>query len=298
MVQVLPYIPGFGERIGPHIAEFAKDIGAGIQKRGAHKAFQAFEDARQGIKSESSPMDKINDEIENSGPKILTAGEFAQGKALAEASKGKEGADAWEKAALVEQKQLLKNQAERERDERGILSSVPKKFLEGVASYDEHSRSIDSALGAELDAINNGEVDPFSSGHLAQILKDFNLPASLAAPFETVGSKSFRTGQKTFLAKTFNDSFRGSTSTGQIALASSLLAETGATKQANKASLYLLIAQHEIEKEKSRLTHEAIDKGISAYKIPNYVNKQLDAYAKKVNDDYFDRLQKFRDEIK
>jgi len=195
-------------------------------------------------------------------------------------------------------KDILKNRREIKKEERNLLGLGPKKYLENVEDYREKARNIDLALNAELDAIFAGEVDPFSKGHIAELLKQFDLPQALTAPLETVGSKEFRTGQKTFLTSTFKDAFRGATTKGQIELASSLLAETGAKREANLASVYLLQAQHMIEKERVRLTDEGLEQGVSPYKIQSYVNQRLDDYAKFVNDQYFIEVQNLRKEAK
>lgn len=184
------------------------------------------------------------------------------------------------------------------KEEREIFGGPAKKFLENTESYRENSKNIELALEAELDSILAGEVDPFSQGHLSELGKQFGLPNAATAVLETVGSKAFRTGQKTFLATTFKDAFRGATTTGQIQLASSLLAEAGAPREANLASLYLLQAQHMIEMERIRLVDEAKKEGISPYKIQDFVNPKLDDYARHVNEQYFIELKNLREEAK
>ncbi len=193
--------------------------------------------------------------------------------------------------AKMNQKQIF----EREKEDREILNIEPKKFMESIHVSREKARDIDRALSAELDSILSGEVDPFSSGHISEIIKQFDLPPALAAPLETVGSKSFKTGQKTFLTNTFKDAFRGATTKGQIELASSLLSETGAPKEANLATVFFLQAQHMIEKEKVRLTDEALEEGVPPHKLPRFVDRKLEIYAKDINDQYFESLEYLRD---
>lgn len=213
---------------------------------------------------------------------------FRKAKRYAAAGEHELARTAMEEAKLQEKQKMA---------DREILNIPAKKYVENAANYRQKSRNIDLALNAELDAILSGEVDPFSSGHIAQLMKDFGLPESLSSPLETVGSKEFKTGQKTFLTNTFQDAFRGATTTGQIALASSLLAEMGGTKEANLASLWLLKAQHDIENERIKLMDEEIEKGVPLSKITRVVEKRLDKFSKEINDEYFDALKELRGRV-
>lgn len=58
MVQVLPYVPGFGERIAPALQQATATIGGALAKKRARTALQKMEDeAANGV--EISPLAKI-----------------------------------------------------------------------------------------------------------------------------------------------------------------------------------------------------------------------------------------------
>lgn len=316
MVQVLPYVPSALEQLTPYINQAAQGIGAGIEKRRNQREWERFitppeaqansnpatgapnanpQGQQQQNAPNQTPMSPLDQMISKpGGPSLGEVQAIVSAAEKASPGSGKIVAD----YISDKVKSSDKEQRDIRKQEREILSISPKKYFENVENYRAKSRDIDLALNAEMDAIFNGEVDPFSSGHIAEVIKQFDLPPGLAAPLETVGSKQFRTGQKTFLTNTFNDAFRGATTKGQIELASSLLAETGAPRESNLASIYFLQAQHMVEKERLRLTDEATEEGISPLKIPKYVDKKLDAYAKYINDQYFIEVQNLRKEAK
>lgn len=103
MVQVLPYVAGFGERIGPHIAEFAGQIGQGLQKRSTMSAFKQFDQSVNPQAPPNSPVGQMNAQAAAQQQQELSPIQLAQGAALAANALGKEGGEAYTKELLSRQ---------------------------------------------------------------------------------------------------------------------------------------------------------------------------------------------------
>lgn len=195
--------------------------------------------------------------------------------------------------------QLLQRQKEaneklnmkREETERKPIEKSVESFFNKIQEDQEKIPGLELSLESMLDAVQRGDVDPFSSAHIADIATAFGAPESLTRAFQTPGSKEFNTARKSFLSSTLKDAFRGATTGKEIELAESLLAQVGVKPEANQAALFLLQSDLMVRQEKVRLTEEAREKGISNYKIPEYVNKNLKPFQKQLSTEYIEAIR-------
>lgn len=181
----------------------------------------------------------------------------------------------------------------KEEVERKPLEKSAENFFTKLQEDQEKIPELELSVDAMTDAVNRGDVDPFSSGHLAEIATAFGVPESLTRVLQTPGSKEFTTARKTFLASTLKDSFKGTTSSKEIDLADSLLAQIGVNPNANKAALGLLKSNLLIRQEKQRLAKEAQQKGISNYKVQDYVNEHIINYRKNLSKQYMQAIKEW-----
>ena len=128
--------------------------------------------------------------------------------------------------------QKQKESAQKMDLERAAIERKPReKGIEGFFTKLEEDAeklpALESSLESMLDAVNRGDVDPFSQSHFADLAHAFGAPEALTRIFQTPGSKEFNTARKTFLATTLKDAFRGATTGKEIELAESLLAQVG-----------------------------------------------------------------------
>lgn len=182
-----------------------------------------------------------------------------------------------------------------EAEERQIEQKVYTGYLETVEN--DRLKLPQEELANEMitDAVINGDVDPFSSSHMSEILQQFGAPESLLRAMETPGSKEFKTGLKTFLGSTIKEAFRGTTSTIEIKLVEDMLAQVGATREANLAASWGLQVGTQIKRERLRLTDEAREQGISPGKVPAYVEKKMIPFRSELKDEYFEALKTLKE---
>lgn len=162
--------------------------------------------------------------------------------------------------------------------ERKPLEKTTEAFFTKLGEEKERLSNEELSLQSMFEGIKSGEVDPFSSAHIAEIAQSFGAPESIVKTLKTPGSKAFDSGRKAYLSSILKDTFRGATTGKEIGLAESLISEVGVNRDANYASLFLLQANLNIKKEKLRLAREAQNKGISNYEIPGYVEDNLIPY--------------------
>lgn len=280
MVQVLPYIPSFGEKLIDKLAEAGTNISQGLMQRNANQAL-------------SSMLNKAQTSGENpiQGKSPL---QMLQLYKTAETALGKDSAKVLVDQLTNQQTLAAKEGIEIRKEDRAIANAGSKDFFERVESDRLKLPEEELASDMILDAIKGGEIDPWSNAHLADIARSFGAPDSLANLLETPGSKEFKTARKTFIGNTIKDAFRGTTTKVEINLAEDMLAEVGVSKEGNLASAWGLQASTAIRKERLRLADELREKGVSASKIPATIDKMMQPYIKEVKSEYFEALKSLK----
>lgn len=180
--------------------------------------------------------------------------------------------------------------AKLETSEREPYVASAKEYFKDLRDKQRSLPITKSAIEAETQAILRGDIDPLSGGHFATIARQLGAPPALVSVFETPGSKEFRTAQKTFLSNTLNETMRGTTSGKQIELVEGLLAEVGARKEANLASVWLLQTKALLDEKEIQLASQFKKQGIPSYDIPDLVAEQLEPYRQDLSDQYMEAI--------
>lgn len=291
MVEVLPYVPTFGEKLTPVLAQAGSDIAQGIQKRSARTA---LEKALNSQGSQTQNMQTQAPTQQNQQNLDQLPYRAMQIYNLAEKAYGPQQANVMARAYIDQQKSGAKEAQLIRSEERGLEREANKPFFEKVAS--DRLKIPDEQLASDmiLDAVKSGDIDPFSQAHIGAIARAFGAPDELTKVLETPGSKEFKTARKTFIGNTIKDAFRGTTTKIEINLAEDMLAELGVSKEGNLASVWGLQASLDIRKERVRLYDQLIEQGVSASKIPATVDKMMEPFIKETKGEYFEAIRELR----
>jgi len=316
MVQVLPYIPTFGERLIPALADLGNAAGTYVKKRYDKKAFEdemeAFKKSRNSGNTDTSenadnsgmtPMDKMNNEMQNQSSN--NSGELNFSKLLslrqkAAAVHGEKAADSLINS-IIEQQKLDQKEAQEVRkegraEERKYSEAQNLPFFEKLAADKENLPSAIQSNEQVIDAILKGNVGPGSLPHVARIATDLGAPNSITKMLESTDSKEFNNGIKGLMGHTIKDTFRGTTTQREIDIAEAMQAEIGVKPQANLAAAWAVQSDLMIRQEKMRLADELLAQGVSRSKIPAIVDKKLQPYRKNIKDQYFQAIAELRKE--
>lgn len=304
MVQVLPYVPSFGEKLAATLSEAGTDIAKGIQRRSAQTALQKLLNPQQQTVSQSGmPVDQANQFGHQEQPQQQISADQLPIKAvqlydLASKAYGPEQANILAKGYLESQKLNIKEQQNIRAEERALGRKAHEGFFERVSS--DRAKLPEEQLSQDmiLDSIKSGDIDPWSKAHLADIARGFGAPEALLAPLENPGSKEFKTARKTFIGNTIKDAFRGTTTKIEINLAEDMLAEIGVSKEGNLASAWGLQAALDIRRERVRLADQLAEQGVPPSKIPPTVDKMMEPYIRETKSEYFDALKELRKKAK
>lgn len=165
MVQVLPYVPGLGERIAPALEQAGDIIGQSLMKKRAQTALQKMEEAQSGAGvSGGSLMDQINQAANNSSPQSqFSPFSIIQKQNLVEKAYGSEAARTYAKVELEKQK-LAAGEASQRRLKDYDRLEKDMEADRGKRSTIEKQRQ-DLKLG--LDAVQTGDVGGFDLNWLA-----------------------------------------------------------------------------------------------------------------------------------
>lgn len=185
-------------------------------------------------------------------------------------------------AAKSEEKKVL--------EEKKVFTPSVEKYFTRIEETRDEIPQIKSSLEAEEASIMSGAVDPWSSGHMANMARYMGLDM-LAPTLETPGSKGFKTAQKTFLTTSLQNAFKGATTAKQINLVEQLLAEPGASREANLASLWLMQSNMMVDEMKLQIVDSLKSQGVSGYNIPALASRQLEPYRKQLSEQYTEALK-------
>lgn len=297
MVQVLPYVPTFGEKLLPVLSQAGSDISQGLVRRQAQTALQKLltpqQNAGQSSQAGASPMQNMMNQTGSQGMGG-SLGSVIGTYNILEQALGTEAAKVGIQSVLAENKENRRESAEIRKEERGLEREADKSFFEKVST--DRVKIQDEQLASDmiLDAVKSGEIDPFSSAHIADIAKSFGAPETLTNILQTPGSKEFQTARKTFIGNTVKDAFRGTTTKIEINLAEEMLSQIGVTKEGNLASAFGLQAGLDIKKERIRLTDQLRDEGVPASKIPRTVDKMMEPFILETKKEYFEALKELK----
>lgn len=300
MVQVLPYVPSFGERLAPVLAEAGSNIAQGLDRRNAMTALQkilAPQQASQGVPGHiSTAMNGAGGMQQTSQP--ASPFQALQIYSLAEKAYGPEGAKQLTNSYLQQQKLTEKEaqevRKEQRTEERDLAKAENLPFFEKLAADRESLPAAMQSNEQVIDAILKGNVGPGSLPHLGRIAADLGVPASITKMLESTDSKEFNNGIKGLMGHTIKDTFRGTTTQREIDIAEAMQAEIGVRPEANLAAAWAVQSDLLIRQEKLRLAQDLQEQGIARAKIPAIVEKQLEPYRKQLKDQYFEAIQELR----
>ena len=297
MVQVLPYVPGFGEKLLPVLAQAGSDVSQGVMQRNARTALQKFLTPQGSAHPQQggSPLQQVNQAAQQSQSNVdFLPVQAMKAYNLAKEAYGPQQADILAKAYIDQQKLGAKEQQQIRSEERGIARKGSEAFFEKIGT--DRLKVQDEQLASDmiLDAIKSGDIDPFSQAHIGEIARAFGAPEELTKVLETPGSKEFKTARKTFIGNTIKDAFRGTTTKIEINLAEDMLAELGDSKEGNLASAWGLQASLDIRKERIRLADQLLEQGVSPSKVPSTIDKMMEPYIRETKNEYFDAIRELR----
>jgi len=282
------FIESFGqgsERSSDLVAEMAKEQ----QKKNLRNELIKNIENQQG----SSASDLMGAEgQEEANPAKRLQGAFSSQDPY---SKAKAYAAAGEHDLAHVASQEAKGEEKRRAEERSIYKKSAERYFENLDVKKEKLENSQLALDAQTQAVMEGDIDPWSRGHLASLARDLGAPESVAALLETPGSKEFKTGLKTYLSYTLKDAFRGTTTGREIQLAEGLLAQAGSSKEANMATLALLDAQNDINQKEIEIVNELKARGVSPYDIPDQVSEILKPYRKETSKEYMEFVRHLKE---
>lgn len=297
MVQVLPPVPSFGEKLSQVLAESGGKLAEGLQRRHAQTAWQQLitptqtdqngnpiQNQPQGNQAPSnlSPLERMKQK-----PGGLSLNETISAINTAERAFPGVGGKAVSDYLGNEQKISGKRQLESERHERELTAPGDKQFFEKIAIDRQKLPDEELSNAMILDAIGSGDIDPWSSAHIGALARAFGAPDELTRVLETPGSKEFKSGRKTFIGNTIKDAFKGTTTKTEINLVEDMLAELGVAPEANYVAAIGMQTKIDIAKEKIRLTDELQERGVNPSKIPAAVDKLMQPIIKEIHDEYF-----------
>lgn len=298
MVQVLPAVPTFGEKLANQLSKTGSDIGKALQQRNAKTQLQALlnpqaQTTTQGTQGAVGISDTTG--TEQPSPSKLSAAKVVQLYNLAEKAYGKEGAKKLVDTIIQQDKLAEKEAAEIRKEERQLAQAGTQDYFKKIEEDRIKLPQEEFASEMVMDAINSGDLDPWSKAHIADIAKGLGVPESITKFLETPGSKEFKTGMKTFIGHTVKENFRGMTTKPELRLAEEMNAEIGVTRAGNLAAIWGLNTAIEIKRERLRLTDELKEQGVSPSKIPATVDKKMKPFVQKLHDEYFEALRYLRE---
>jgi hypothetical protein len=169
MVQVLPPVPSFGEKLGSVLTQAGNSVVEGIKKRNAFSALMALENP-QGTQNGQSPMDKLG---QNNA--ITPFANIARFQA-AETAFGKEGAQAYMRSVENAQKLAQKEAIDIRKEDRGYQREKINKFSEQFTKNRENFVKQRQDLDSALQAVQSGEVSGFDKNFVADLLGPVGQP--------------------------------------------------------------------------------------------------------------------------
>lgn len=303
MVQVLPAIPGFGERLIDTLGSAAGDVAQGYSQGKANsrleKLLSDIENPSQNQVVPGTPGE--NGQLQPSGPASQGGVNYSKLMAIQDAAtkaKGPEAAKALVNGYLADQKLKAKETqqiAKEEREyEKKLLSEEQKPFFERIGRNKETTEKALKSNEQVIDAIASGNVGPTSMANVGRLASELGLPDTIRRALESPDSKEFNNGVKELFGKTIRDSFRGTTTQREIDIAQSVQAEIGVSPWANLAAAYSVQADLWIQQEELRLYDKFRDEGVPLKKIPGAVEKGLKPIREQIKDDYFSKVVELR----
>lgn len=299
MVQVLPYVPSFGEKLVPVLAQAGSDVAEGIQTRRARSALDKLLNPQ--------PMPQVSDPLNPSPMAGVAAAPQQQGLqpskvmqlySLAEKGYGKEQAKILANSYVEQQKLAGKEGAEIRKEERSTERKLQETeqvpFFDKVAKDRETLPSAIQANDQVIDAIMNGKVGPTSLANVSRIAQDLGVPKSITNMLESPDSKEFNNGIKGLMGHTIKDTFRGTTTQREINIAEAMQAEIGVKPEANLAAAWAVQSDLMLRQEQLRLYDDLVAQGVPRGKIPAVVNKQIEPYRKQLKEQYFEAIDELR----
>ncbi len=313
MPQVLPYVPSFGERIGPQISEAFGNVAKGFADRSNRRAWEKLitpqaapaasvplqgEPNAAGVGANPNQMQQQvqgqpgQSQLEKiiSKPGGPSLGEFQSIVNLAEKAQPGSGKMVGEfltnkmKASDKEATQIRK-------EERDLVSSGNKVYFDEAAKERKSLPEKKIASEAIIHAINSGQTGTFSKANIGSFLTNLGAPDEVRKAMETPGSKEFKSASKTFLAANMRDAFKGTTTGREINIAEQIGAELGVNENANMAAALFQQVKVNLSEERLRLTDELLEQGVSPSKIPAVVEKKMKSIADKERKDYFEAVE-------
>lgn len=294
MVQVLPYVPSFLEKLTPYLQQAGEDINTGIQQRSAMKGLESLinppaqaEPGKEQPKAPVSPLESLSPINE---VKTFKLAEKAVGPQAAKVL-----IDNLMQTQKMKDKENIEIRKEERASERKLQETEQVPFFEKIAKDREVLPSALQSNEQVIDAIIKGDVGPGSLPHLGAIARDLGVPDSLTKLLESTDSKEFNSGIKQLMGRTIKDTFRGTTSAREIEIAEAVQAEIGVKPEANLAAAWAVQSDLMARQEELRLYDELIEQGVSRSKIPAVINKKMMPYRKQLKDEYFEAINQLRE---
>ncbi len=171
MVQVLPYVPGFGEQLAQALTTAAGNVAEGFSQRKARMDLEKLLNPQGQQVQAGTPMEKVNNTAGNplqpnsqiSPLKLMSIG------SLAEKAYGKNQADILTKSLLEQQKQSEKEAQEIRAENRKRQGEFFSKEQANTIGKRDAIRRERNDLKLGLQAVQEGNVGGFDVNYLASL---------------------------------------------------------------------------------------------------------------------------------
>lgn len=176
MVQVLPHVPGFGDRLGQVLGEALGDVGQGYAqgkvRKNAWEDFQKLNQPQQNVSNIADLQNQGGEAVNQGGVQGLQAQQSPINTALAYekliTARGKPAADAWLAAQNIDRKIASKEAVDIRAEAREIgREKVKKTIAEDIGKRDQ-IRKERQDLNLGLNAVREGDIGGFDLDYLAK----------------------------------------------------------------------------------------------------------------------------------
>lgn len=272
MVQVLPAVPSFGEKLGQVLGHAGSNIAQGFARRRAFSILQELE-------SQASP---VNAQGQSQQGNAITPFQNIARFQAAETAFGKEGAQAYMRSVENAQKLAQKEAIDIRKEERGFQREKINKTSEDIAKKRETFVRQRHDLDAALDAVQSGDVGGFDINYLA------NLMGEAGQPLKNLKGQQLESALKDLTIETLNK-VSGQKNLWLDQLVKSAQAGIGKSRESNENLLLIAKGRLDVEERLNNVKDDMIafyEK--NGVKPPSNFDKQardiVEPYAREVQE--------------
>ena len=245
MVQVLPYVPSFGEKLLPILQESGGKIAEAFEKRNARTALEKIYQSQQPQANQPGGAQNVSQQGQQ--PQAINPIQAIKTHELAIKGYGRESANVHAKAALKQQELQEKEAQQIRKEERERTASGIQKRVESTTGQYENINSKRKSLLQAKGAVASGEVGAFSLNSFADLFGEAGqrLKSATGAQLDAA--------TKHLLFDSLHDVTAKGTNLWLEKVAKSALPGLGKTKEANETLITLALGDLDLKQKKLEL---------------------------------------------